>query len=234
MKRTYRSVVSDRLLNYEVSYKQTNLLISACVDLRFEVFRYLRSLRIELEKYIEKNREFLTSLKPIRFDKNAPKIAADMLKAATVSEVGPMACVAGAFAKYIGNFILQKCDECIVENGGDIFLKTNKAPVIGIYTDNKHYKDKLKIELASSKKAYGICSSSAKIGPSLSMGRADLALIVSEDAALSDGLATKTANMIKKKDDIEKAIEYAKTKKILGCLFIKDEAMGIWGQLSLV
>ncbi len=234
MKRFYRHIVSDRLTNFEVSYKETDLFISACEDMRFEIFEYVRHLRIELEQYIEKNREFLTSLVPVHFDKKAPEIARDMMRSAQLSDVGPMACVAGAFAKYIGNFILKRCRECVVENGGDIFLKTKKPPIVGIYTNNKHFKDKLKIKLEKSEKPYGICSSSAKIGPSLSRGRADLSLIVSDDSVLSDGLATKTANMIKEKNDIKKAIEFAKSKNIIGCMFIKDDAMGIWGEISLV
>lgn len=234
MKRFYRDIVSDRLLNFEVSYKETDLFISSCEDMRFEIFEYLRQLRIELEQYIEKNKGFLTSLVPVRLDKKAPEIARDMMNGAKLSGVGPMACVAGAFAKYIGNFILKRCRECIVENGGDIFLKTAKPPIVGIYTNNEHFKDKLKIKLKESEKPYGICSSSAKIGPSLSKGKADLALIVSYDAVLSDAMATKTANMIKERDDIKKAIEFAKSKNIIGCMFIKDDAIGIWGEISLV
>ncbi len=234
MKRTYRHYVSDKLLNYEVSYKETDLLVSVCKDMKFEIFEYIRNLRARLERYIEKNNNFLTSLTPIKLDKKAPEIARDMIKASAVADVGPMACVAGAFAQYTGEFILKQCKECIVENGGDIFLKLNKEPVIGIYTTNKYYKDKLKILLEKSNKPYGICSSSAKIGPSLSKGRADLAVIIAEDAIVADGLATKTANMIKAKDDIQKTIEFVKQKNVLGCLFVKDDAMGIWGNLSIV
>jgi hypothetical protein len=201
--------------------------------MKFEIFEYVRELRIELDKYIEKNKDFLTSLTPIAFDKKAPKIAQDMIKASILSEVGPMACVAGAFAYYVGRFVLKKCSECIVENGGDIFVKTNDEPIVGIYTNNEFFKDKLKITLKKSDRPYGICSSSAKIGPSLSKGSADLALIVSNDAILSDGLATKTANMIREKDDIQKAIEFSKSKNAIGCLFIKDDKLGVWGDLSL-
>ncbi len=233
MKRFYRTIVSDKLLNYEVSYKETDLLISACKDMRFDVFEYIRKLRIELDEYIKKNKSFLTSLIPIHFDKKAPPIAKNMMRAAELSGVGPMACVAGAFAYYVGRFILKQCKECIVENGGDIFMKTETKSVVGIYTNNQYYKDKLKIILEKSDKPYGICSSSAKIGPSLSKGRADLALIVSENVVLADALATKTANIIKKKEDMEKALKYAKMLNVTGCLFIKDDKLGIWGNISL-
>lgn len=233
MKRFYRDFAVNGLNSYEVSYKETDLFISACRDMKFEIFEYIRNLRIKVEKYIKNRNEFLTSLKPLKIDRDAESIIVDMLRTAKEASVGPMACVAGAFAQYTGNFILKRCSECIVENGGDIFLKTDREPTIGIYTLNRYLKDSISITLKQSKKPYGICSSSAKIGPSLSMGRADLSVIVSHDALLSDGLATKTANMIKSRKDIDRAIEFAKTKNIIGCLFVKDDALGIWGEMSV-
>ncbi len=233
MKRFYRNVVSSGLSSYEVSYKETDLFISAKKNMKFEVFEYIRSLRLQIEDYIKRNRNFLTSLTPIS-DKKAKGVIKEMLNASKKAQVGPMACVAGAFAQYTGSFILKQCNECIVENGGDIFLKLDREPIVGIYTENKHFKDKLSIKLKKSKKPYGICSSSAKIGPSLSMGQVDLALIVAYNTLFADALATKTANMIKNKDDIQKTIEFAKSKDIVGCLFIKDDSLGIWGEVSLV
>jgi ApbE superfamily uncharacterized protein (UPF0280 family) len=233
MKRLYRDFVDNTLLNYEVSYKDTDLLVSACRDMKFEIFEYVRRLRIELESYIEKNKKFATSLKPIGADKNAISIAKDMIRASKSALVGPMACVAGAFAEYTGKLILKSCPECIVENGGDIFLKLNKQTTIGVYTQNEFFKDNISVSLKESPTPYGICASSAKIGPSLSKGRADLAIIIAQSAILADGLATKTANMITEKDDIKLAIEFAKTKNIIGCLFIKDDALGVWGDLSI-
>ncbi len=234
MKRIYRDVFRDRLKNYEMSYKETNLYISACKDMKIEIFEYVRRLRAVLDLYISKRKEFLTSLEPIKFDKKADSIVKDMIKASKKASVGPMACVAGAFAQYVGNIILKECNECVVENGGDIFLKLDTQPTVGIYTENKFFKDRITIKLNKSKKPFGICASSAKIGPSLSKGRADLAVIIAEDAIFADGLATKTANMIVNKDDIKKAINFSKEKDIIGCLFIKDDALGVWGDLSLV
>ncbi len=233
MKRFYRDFTASGLNSYEVSYKETDLFISACKDMKFEIFEYIRNLRLKIEQYIKNRNEFLTSLEPLKIDKNADSIIKDMLRAAKKASVGPMACVAGAFAQYVGNLILKECSECIVENGGDIFLKLNREPTVGIYTINRYLKDNISITLKQSKEPYGICSSSAKIGPSLSMGRADLSMIVSHNAVLSDGLATKTANMIKNRKDIDKAIDFAKTKNIVGCLFVKDDTLGIWGEMSI-
>ena len=56
----------------------------------------------------------------------APDIVQAMLRASAAAGVGPMAAVAGAVAEYTGREILKSCDEVIVENGGDIFLKVNR------------------------------------------------------------------------------------------------------------
>ncbi len=233
MKRFYRTYYNGNLLSYEISYKESDIFISSCLCDRFEIFQYLRHLRIELERYIAANKSFLTALSPIKFDKNAPSVAQNMIKASCEAGVGPMAAVAGAFAEKIGNFISKKCEECIVENGGDIFLKLNKEAKIGIFTKNKYFQDKLKIKLPKSDKPFGVCSSSSKLGPSLSYGDADLSLIVSHNAALSDALATACANIIKSTQDIKKAMDFVKNKNITGCIFIKDKTLGIWGDLSL-
>ncbi len=234
MKRFYRNLHTDGLLTYEVSYKETDMLISACEDMKLELFEYVRKLRSELDGYISYSRDFLTSLKPVSSDKKAPSIAKDMIDASKRVSVGPMAGVAGAFAQYTGKFILRRCSECIVENGGDIFLKIDREPTIGAYAQNDYFKSNIAVKLKKSDLPYGICSSSAKIGPSLSLGRADLAMIVSNNAVFSDCLATKTANMINEKDDITKAIEFAKEQKIIGCLFVKDDAIGLWGDMTIV
>ncbi len=233
MRRFYRNYAFEGLVGFEVSYKQTDLFIEACKKMEYEVFQLVRDLRMKLDSYIEQNRDFLVSLKPVRQDRRAPAIAREMITEAAFAGVGPMACVAGAFADHVGRFILKHCSECIVENGGDIFLKLEREALIGVYTENPHFKDKLAVRLKCRQHPYGVCSSSAKIGPSLSLGRADLALIVSDNATRADALATRCANMIETPDDIERTIEFARSKGVLGCLFISQDRLGIWGDITL-
>ncbi len=234
MERYYRSLYHNHLANYEVTCKESNLFIEACEDNRFEVFEVLSKARKELEDYIKGNHEFFRSLKPIKRDKKAPILAQRMIEVSRKAGVGPMACVAGAIADVVGKFLLKRCDECVVENGGDIFLKLNRKPTVGIVTNNRYFKDKLSIELNKSRSAYGICSSSATIGPSLSQGKADLSLIVSHDALLSDALATAGANIIKDESNLNSAVDFVKDKDIIGCLFIKDKSFAAWGDLKII
>jgi len=235
MRRVYRELFSlEGFESWETTYQKTNLFVKACKDLRFEVFRLVKASWKELLSYIEKNRDFLTSLKPIEQDNHAPALARKMIEASAKAGVGPMASVAGAIAEVVGRRILKECDECVVENGGDIFLKLKREPTVLIYTQNRYFKDNLTIKIKSKETPVSICSSSAKIGPSLSLGKADLAVIISRDGAFSDAMATKTSNMIKKSEDIEEAIEFSKNKGVDGCLFIKDNKIGLWGKIELV
>ena len=234
MERYYRSVCHSHLKSYEITYKESNLFIEACEDSQLEAFEILRRSRKELESYISYNNEFFRSLEPIKNDKRAPILVQRMIEASHKAGVGPMACVAGAIADVIGRFLLKRCDECVVENGGDIFLKLNQKPIIGIVTNNRYFKDKLSIEINKSNFAYGICSSSATIGPSLSQGSADLSLIVSHDVLLSDALATASANIIKNETDLNSAVDFVRGKDIIGCLFIKDKSLAVWGDLKII
>ena len=235
MKRIYRDLFDIEGFNaFELSYKYSNLFIKSCNDNRFEIFELLKKLIDQLESYISKRKEFLTSLEPIKTDKKAPKIANIMIEASKKANVGPMAAVAGAIAEEIGRFILKQCEECIVENGGDLFLKLKKPAKIGIYTNNQFFKDYITFSVNIADQPFGVCASSAKIGPSLSKGKADISVIVDKSAASADAMATAAANIIKNENDIEKAIDFAKSKNVIGCLFIKNKRLGIWGNLKLI
>ena len=77
--------------------------------------------------------DFLTALEPFPVGDDAPAIARAMEEAAEKVKVGPMAAVAGAFAEFVGRDLLKFSAEVIVENGGDIFLKTTKSRLVGVY-----------------------------------------------------------------------------------------------------
>jgi ApbE superfamily uncharacterized protein (UPF0280 family) len=51
----------------------------------------------------------------------------------------------------------------------------------------------------------GICTSSGRVGHSISFGKADAVTIVAADAALADAVATQTCNMVQTEDDLNDA-----------------------------
>ncbi len=70
---------------------------------------------------------------------------------------------------------------------------------------------------------------------SLSFGKADAALIISDNAALADAAATATGNMVRDSGDIEKGIDFAKSLRgVRGVLILIGDRLGSWGEIKLV
>jgi hypothetical protein len=146
-----------------------------------------------------------------------------------------MACVAGAVAEVLGRDVDPLSDEYIIENGGDICLKTHRERRVVVYAKDSPYSEKIGIRLKPRERAYGICTSSATVGPSLSLGKADAVCVVGWSALFSDGLATRLGNLVSKEDDIGSALEDGKAfPGVTGILIILGERLGAWGDLDLI
>lgn len=235
--RTYRRwVKGDDLVLFEVTEKETDLAISASKDLERQARASTLTYRHDLESYIARDKYFQTSLEPINVSKDAPLIVRVMADAAARAGVGPMAAVAGAMAEFVGRDLLEFSDEVIVENGGDIFLKTVKRKTMGIYAGEKSpFTGKLALEIDPREDGLGVCTSSGTVSHSLSFGSSDAVVIVSEETALADAVATATGNIVKTPDDIEKAISFARSVDgVLGVLVMIKDKMGSWGEITLV
>jgi len=235
--RSYRQwVKSEGLVTFEVKELETDLLISASRNLEVASREAVLNYRQDIESYIKKHKEFLISLEPLNVDDDAPRIVRTMAGAGRQAGVGPMAAVAGAIAEFVGRDLLAYTDEVIVENGGDIFIRTKVKRALGIYAgENSPFSGKLALEISPSEEGLGVCTSSGTVSHSLSFGRADAALIMSGDTALADAVATAAGNIVKNKDCIEKGIDFAKSiKGIEGALILIGDKMGSWGEIKLV
>ena len=190
-----------------------------------------------LEHYIARHPDFQTALTPIALLADAPAVAQRMARAAELVGVGPMAAVAGAMAQCAAQAGLEAgADEVIVENGGDIYLKTTGPVTIGLHTGTAEIGDRLAFSLEAGETPLAICSSSGKMGHSMSMGQCDLATVVAKDAALADTAATEAANRIQTMDDVNAVVEFiAGIEGVDGALIVKDDRIGLAGHLpSLV
>ena len=82
--RTYRNQVHGKdLVSFCVTVKETDLYIRARKNLRSKAERLVEKYRGILEKYIERNPEFLTTLEPFFPGDNAPLIVREMAESAT-------------------------------------------------------------------------------------------------------------------------------------------------------
>ena len=233
--RNYRHWVKDKgLVGFNVVVKETDLYIRASSDLKRKAHRLVLKYRQQLEGYIERHPAFLSSLEPLAVGDDAPRIVTEMADAAKKTGVGPMAAVAGAIAEFIGKELLESSPEIIVENGGDIYLKSSTDRLIGIYADKSPLTGKVGLEIKGKDTPIGICTSSGTVGHSLSHGQADAVIALSRSTALADAAATAIGNMIKSADDIPRAIERAISIKGLdGIIIIKDDKIGLWGKVKI-
>ena len=133
----------------------------------------------------------------------------DRCEAARLAGVGPMAAVAGLISEKCGSLLARYSDNVIVENGGDIWLKTKTVRQIAVFAGNSPFTYRIALEIGPEQTPLGICTSSGTVGHSLSIGKADAAVILAPSAVLADAVATATCNMVQKEDDLQKAAEFA-------------------------
>jgi len=235
--RHYRNwVESDDLVSFVVKEKETDLFIIAKNVLEEQARESILSNRGEIEQYIKKHQDFYVALEPIDVASDAPQIVKVMAGAARKAGVGPMAAVAGAVAEFVGRDLVVFSDEIIVENGGDIFIKTARPRNVGVYAgENSPFTGKIAIEIGPAEDGIGVCTSSGTVSHSLSFGKADAVLIVSKETALADAAATAAGNVVKTPADLEKGLGIARSiEGVEGALILIGDKMGSWGKIKLI
>lgn len=234
--RTYRHTIRDAgLVSFSAVVHETDLYIRAVSDLSAEAIKAINECRRPLEQYIRLHPLFLHSLEPVEVGDGEVPIVRLMAEAARAAGVGPMAAVAGAVAQCVGNKLLTYSPEIIVENGGDIFLKSESERVIGIFAGKSTFTGKLALEVAADSGPLGICTSSGTVGPSLSLGITDATVVISPSAALADAAATAIGNLVKSAGDIQVALDCGKRiKGVKGVIIIVGDKLGAWGDVKLI
>lgn len=235
-KRDYRKYMkTDELISFNVTEYESDLQLFAKTNLEKEARTAVIKFREQITEYIKKHPEFLTSLVPIKPMHNAPDIIQDMCQASQLANVGPMAAVAGAVSKYTGRYLLQFTDEVLVENGGDIFVKSKMDRRILVYAGSSPLSNKVALLIPGSDQELGICTSSGTVGHSLSFGKADAAVVISKNVCLADAAATAAGNAVKDKDYIEAGIEYAMSiPGVDGVVIIAGDKMGACGDINII
>jgi uncharacterized protein len=234
--RTYRNLVGiESLESFNIVVQETDLLIHAGSSLENVARDLVLKERGFIEKYIELYPEFRKTLVPWQIDGPAPAIVCEMAYAGRKAGVGPMAAVAGAIAEHVGNALLSYSEEVVVENGGDVFIKTGRPLKIGIFAANSPLSLKMGLVIDSTEKPAAVCTSSGTVGHSISFGKADAVCIVSDSCSLADAAATAVGNRVKSKKDIGEAIEFGKNiEGVTGIIIIIGDAAGFWGDIEII
>jgi len=235
-KRSYRNTACvNNLLAFKVAVKETDLFIHSAKNLKKIARELILQYRGYIESYITKHPEFEKTLQPWKINEPVSNIISDMTKAGEKAGVGPMASVAGAIAEHVGIGLLEHTDEVIVENGGDLFIKTDTSVTIGIFAGKSPLSMHIGLHVDPGGKQVAVCTSSGSVGHSLSLGKADAVCVVSKACSLADAAATSIGNHVIKKTDVQKAINFGKTiEGVKGIAVIIDDKIGMWGDIKIV
>jgi uncharacterized protein len=234
--RTYRKLVNTaKLKNFQVVVKETDLLVHAERHLGAETRELVLEQRDYLEAFIKTHPGFAAALDPWRLEGPAPRIVVDMVNAGTNAGVGPMAAVAGAIAEHVGLELLRITNQVIVENGGDVFIKTNVPVTVGILAGKSPLSMQLGLRVSCGQQPVAVCTSSGTVGHSLSFGKADAVCVIADSCAVADAAATAIGNLVKSPANINDAISAGKKiHKIGGIIIVAGNKIGIWGDLEIV
>ena len=154
-----------------------------------------------------------------------------MCRASQIANVGPMAAVAGAVATYAVEKAKEKgAKHVIVENGGDIAILSDKSVTIGLYSGDSKL-SMISVVIPASEKITGVCSSSGKVGPSVSFGNSNISTVFSDDVILADAVATRLGNLTGMMELSEAVEAVGSLQGVKGCIAYSDGIMAMFGDV---
>ncbi len=222
---------------FHLSVEESDLYIRCENNIEKEMHQYLYDLRGQIKNIILLYPDFQTSFSPISLPKEIQGIAQEMCTAASIAQVGPMAAVAGAISyALVTQFKEQAGSHLIVENGGDLVLFSEKEQTVGLLAQPEKGLN-FAIRVSPTLEPVAFCSSSGRIGHSVSFGVSDLVTVRWKNGARADAAVTALANMLKGTEDIERVIEHAQKLSNVGLdgIFIQyKDKIAIWGDMELV
>jgi len=184
-----------------------------------------------IERKITEDPFFQTTYESYPVRPNDHPLIQRMCKASVLTGVGPMASVAGAVAVFaIERMKEQGCKHAVIDNGGDIALMTDRNITIGLYTGDSTLKD-IALLIPGTKTIKGVCSSSGKVGPSVSFGESNISTVFSDDVILADAAATRLGNLVKDHDPEEALEIVGKIAGIEGCLVYHNGKLAMFGNV---
>lgn len=227
---------------FHFSQKESNITIISeskrAILKAKDIFQYHRNI---LEKYVLKDRCFLTSFSPVKVNTDHAIINL-MAESAFLCNVGPMAAVAGALADLMLEVMKNKDDPnfipakiALVENGGEIAIDSEESMKIALYAGDNQLNLNIGFLINKENCPIGLGTSSATVGHAISFGEADAVTVFAKSATLSDAGATRIANLVKGVD-IEKSIKLGldaadDINGILGAFISREDKVGITGNI---
>ena len=158
-----------------------------------------------------------------------------MARAGLAAGVGPMAAVAGAVCEAVAIGVGDSVRELILENGGDLYVASARERIIGIFAGNDARGRAIGLRLAPERTPIGVCTSSGRIGHSLSLGDSSAATVLARSCALADAAATAVGNRVRGRDGVREGVAAARDiPGVLGVVVLRDGKLGAWGDVEIV
>lgn len=224
----------------QIDLDETHIRLTTDLD-NHDLKRFIFNIRRDLKEYLLKDNDFAVSLNPLKLpERELSQIVYKMYESSIIADVGPMACVAGTISEMSLDYLMENGSKCsIVENGGDISLVNDEKILCGIYSSNEVLGNNIAFEIKSRKRPLGICTSSAKIGHSISFGDADSVTVLGKSSSVCDGLATRIANEVlgeSSEDKVLNGLECCENFKEFfdGALIICGGNVGTIGKLPRI
>ncbi|MDD1652962.1 MAG: UPF0280 family protein, partial [Methanomicrobiales archaeon] len=144
--------------------------------------------------------------------------------------VGPMAAVAGAIA-WSGAEAMQAAGAAfgVIDNGGDIALFSDREICVGVHAGGAPLSNRIAFSIPPTDRILGICTSSATVGHSVSLGIADAVTVICPDVARADAWATFLCNNVTPYND--SAFLALEGTRVEGVLVIIGDHVAMWGTL---
>lgn len=236
--RFYREAISTQRgeVSFQTAVGESDLWVTARENFSRDIANFLHAIRGQIQAYAVMHPEFLKSLVPLDVPEAASPIVRAMAEAGRVCSVGPMAAVAGAVAQWVADEFCERSPDILVENGGDVFMHSTKDRTVALLAEPDSGA-KIGITIQAEAFPVALCSSSGKVGHSLSLGQGDLVTVRAKTGPLADAAATALANMIQEDKDVGHVTDQAQAwaeHGIEGVFAQSGKKIAAWGEMELV
>lgn len=221
------------IITENINLHSTHIMLKT--DIKKDIRPFIQEQRNIISNEIRKNPHFLKTYKPVPIIHDE-RILELMTIAGEIAQIGPMSAVAGSISEVSIDYLESLGSKfSIIENGGDIALKTNKKINMGIYAGESSFSYNYGFKIKPKPNKYGVCTSSKK-GPSKSFGETDATIVFSKQSSISDSLATTIGNYGNGDTEsqiVHNALSHAEKYSDYydGVLVIKGETLGKTGHI---
>jgi len=217
----------------KLEIEETAATIAADRDYIGHAVDAMKSARLDIERMIRRDDFFLTTLEPYDPPADCPTVIERMCRASRIAGVGPMATVAGAVGQVaVEAMAAHGCSHGWVDNGGDIAMVLNEPVTVEVFCQ-PGARTALALQIGpTGGEIIGICTSSGRLGHSISFGDADASVVIAKDAILSDALATAIGNRVVDDSSLKTCFDgFTEAPGFRAGLVLRDGAVAMAGKV---